>query len=84
MAPKIPEFILRNMFVKNSLTSTADGFAFALKDTYAPATVQAFRLEVDGEAVPQGDLSLQLEDQPPVAAASISAESPLPCRWIRC
>ena len=52
MAPKIPEFILRNMFVKGSFISTDDGFSFQIRDTYAPATVTGFRLEVNGNPVP--------------------------------
>ncbi len=76
MAPKIPEFILRNMFVKGSLSLMEDGFSFDLKDTYAPATVQDFHLEVEGEAIPPQDLTLRLEGGDPVGAEDLSAETP--------
>ncbi len=76
MAPKIPEFILRNMFVRDSVSLKEDGFSFALRDSYAPATVQAFALAVMDETIPPADVFLQLPESEPVNAASISAESP--------
>ena len=79
MAVKIPEFILSGMFVRGSLQSTDAGFVFSLKNTYAPATIHGFALEVDGRAVPADRLSLRLESSAePRAAAQISREEPFP------
>ncbi len=76
MSPKIPEFILRNMFVKDSLVSRGSGFQFAIKDTYAPATVLSFQLELDGQVVAPEMIQLQLDDADPVLASRISVEAP--------
>jgi alpha-N-arabinofuranosidase len=76
MAPKIPEFILRNMFVKGSFTSSEDGFRFQIKDTYAPATVTGFRLTVGGNLIPPESIQLQLDGEEPCPAASITPETP--------
>ena len=46
--PPIPEFILRKLYVKDSLKIEPDGFSFALMNSYAPAKVTAFELRVDG------------------------------------
>ena len=76
MAPKIPEFILRNMFIKGSFTSTEGGFSFQIRDTYAPATVTGFRLEVNGQPVPVESIRLALAGGEPSPAAAISPEAP--------
>lgn len=76
MASKIPEFILRNMFVKGNLVPQGTGFQFAIKNTYAPATVLGFALELDGQPVPSEQIQLQLDDAEPVNAGGVSAEAP--------
>ena len=77
MAVKIPEFILSSMFVRGSLKTTEAGFVFSLKNSYAPATIHGFDLEIDGEGVARGDLSLELEGGAgPVNAADLSADVP--------
>ena len=63
MPLKIPEFILAGMFVKGSLESRGEGFRFALKNSYAAATLYKLELEIDGAAVPPERLSLRLEGQ---------------------
>ena len=50
--PAIPEFILRKLYVKDSLKIEPDGFSFALMNSYAPAKVTAFELRVDGQVAP--------------------------------
>jgi alpha-N-arabinofuranosidase len=64
------------MFVKGSLTPTESGFQFAIKDTYAPATVLSFGLTVDEQAVPPGQITLQIADEDPVQGEAIGAETP--------
>lgn len=76
MPTKIPEFILRNMFVKDSLSATDSGFQFAIKDTYAPATVLSFGLSVGGQAIPPEQVTLQIADGEPSEADTISADTP--------
>lgn len=76
MAPRIPEFILRNMFVKGSFTPFEGGFSFQIKDTYAPATVTGFSLEVNGKPIPSESIQLQLADAEPCPATAISPETP--------
>ncbi len=55
----VPEFMLRKLFVKDSVKSDENGFSFALNNTFAPATITRFALTVDGKEVPQVDLSIQ-------------------------
>jgi alpha-N-arabinofuranosidase len=76
VAPKIPEFILRNMFVKGSFKLTESGFSFQIRDTYAPATVTGFRLEVNGQPVPLESIQLILEGGESNPAVNISPETP--------
>ena len=55
----IPEFILHKLFVQGSLQIPAKGFAFALNNTFAPATLTGMGLEVAGQPVPSDCLTLQ-------------------------
>ena len=38
--PAVPEFILRKLYIQDSLQDTLDGLAFALNNTFAPATLK--------------------------------------------
>ncbi len=76
MAPKIPEFILRNMFVKGSFTPAEGGFSFQIRDTYAPATVIGFNLEVNRQVIPLESIQLVLAGGDPRPAADIAPEAP--------
>ena len=79
MAVKIPEFILSGMFVRGSLRSTDSGFVFSLRNTYAPATILGFGLEVAGRVVPPGSLTLSLEGAGgPRAVDSVTEDRPFP------
>lgn len=50
--PFIPPILLQKLYVKGSLRSTEDGFAFDLRNTIAPATIIGIdALEVDGRAI---------------------------------
>ncbi|MBN1837546.1 MAG: hypothetical protein JW820_16945 [Spirochaetales bacterium] len=78
MAVKIPEFILAGMFVKGSLESRGGGFRFALKNSYAAATLWGLELEVDGSTIPPECLSLRLEGQSgAVPVTEIGEDRPL-------
>jgi alpha-L-arabinofuranosidase len=77
MAVKIPEFILAGMFEKGSLQRREESFSFVLKNSYAPATILGFSLEINGEAVAAEELSLQLEGGAvPVPAGQLGEEHP--------
>ena len=44
----VPEFILRKLYVQESLKIEEAGFSFKLHNTFAPATIFGFQLDVDG------------------------------------
>ncbi|MBM4437089.1 MAG: hypothetical protein FJ029_07625 [Actinobacteria bacterium] len=49
MPLKVPEFLLRRLYVKGSLRRTSDGFAFELKNTLGSGYARRLRqLAVDG------------------------------------
>jgi len=72
----IPEFILRQLVVKDSLQAAADGFSFDLHNTFAPATVLAFRLTLNDRAVEAGNILLQPEGAPAHRGDEITAAAP--------
>jgi hypothetical protein len=74
----IPEFILRKLFVRESLTVAADSFSFVLRNTFAPGTLTGLVLEVDGRPVPLADLTLQAGTESPRGADTITPEAPFP------
>jgi len=74
----IPEFILRKLFVRESLQMHEDGFSFALHNTFAPGTLTGLALEVDGQPVPPEGIVLQVGDEPPRDARSITPAAPFP------
>lgn len=76
MTPNVPEFILRNMFIKDSLVPQGSGFQFAIRNTYAPATVLGFWVALDGETVAPEKVQLRLDDTEPVQVSQISPEAP--------
>ena len=73
----VPEFILKKLFVKNSLQETESGFSFILNNTFAPATIHAVRMEVDGVAVPPDALSVQTGEQTGQPVSAFSSQVPL-------
>jgi alpha-N-arabinofuranosidase len=73
---KIPEFILKKLYVPGSLKTTPGGFTFDIHNTFAPATVTGVGLDVDGVSVPLAGLSLQEEGRDPYPAVTISPTSP--------
>lgn len=76
--PAVPEFILRKLYVKNSLLEQENGFSFSLNNTFAPATVTAFQLKVDGHPLEPPNLTLQVGGGPARQAAEVTTQSPLP------
>ena len=55
----LPSFVLKRLYVDRSLTSTADGFQFSLRNFIGTGTiVEVIGLTVDGAAVAPGALTL--------------------------
>ncbi len=74
----IPEFILRKLFVHESLQVGEDGFSFALHNTFAPGTITGLALKVGGQPVAPEGIVLQVEGEPPRDARAITPEAPFP------
>ncbi len=76
MPGNIPEFVLRNLYVRNSLKETTEGFTFAMCNTFAAATILGFDLEVNGEIIPRQATHLHLEGATDVLGTEISSDAP--------
>jgi alpha-N-arabinofuranosidase len=74
----MPEFLLRKLYMPGSLKIRPDGFDFALNNTFAPATMTGFQLEVDGQPVPPDRLSFCSSSTAPQIAANITPANPVP------
>ncbi len=72
--PAVPEILLRKLFVKGSLKSLPDGFAFQLNDTLLAVSLTAIRLSADGVSLPVESVELELNGHNPVNAAGISSQ----------
>jgi alpha-galactosidase len=76
---KIPNFILKKLYVKGSLCNTPQGCEFALQNNIGSGTVSRFyNLEIDGVVYQAEKLSVLTPDGSVVAAAAITPESPQP------
>lgn len=74
--PTVPEFLLRKLIVKDSFKTDANGFSFAILNSFAPATLLGFSLQVGNQTIPPADLSLQSGSDAPLSGAQISPEAP--------
>jgi hypothetical protein len=61
---KIPEFMLKALYVRGSLQKTDDGFEFQLKNDLGPARIV-------------GALPLQVDRKPTVASSTAARSRPL-------
>lgn len=76
--PAIPPFVLKKLYVKGSLRTEKDGFAFDLKNTIAPAAITTFAgLDVDGVRLTQPQVTIIPSAGQPRAMGDISVETPL-------
>lgn len=76
--PAIPPFILKKLYVKNSLQPQEDGFVLSLQNVIAPGTILGFRgLELDGQAVDLSAVRIVPEEGESRPAKEITAEAPL-------
>jgi hypothetical protein len=74
----IPPFLLKKLYVRGSLRSVGDGFALDLTNPIAPGTIVAFQgLDLDGEPVPLGSVSVLAEGGAERPVGEITQDSPL-------
>ncbi|RPH62871.1 MAG: hypothetical protein EHM81_01305 [Chloroflexi bacterium] len=78
MPNALPEFIVRKIYVKDSLKKQADGFVFALNNSFAPVVIHHFKILVDGTPVAPEKVSLTPAGQPTRGGDSISPENSVP------
>ena len=78
----IPEFILRRLFVKDSLKTNPDGFSFDIINRFAPGSITALELNVNGQPVPLNN-SHSGWREPCHRADAISAAAPVNLRLTR-
>lgn len=75
---KIPSFLLKKLYVKNSLTDVPQGIEFALRNSLATGTVIGIaELHVDGQAYTTEDLQIVTAQGTLIPASSISPKTPL-------
>ncbi|HOV65061.1 MAG TPA: hypothetical protein PLG43_14405, partial [Spirochaetia bacterium] len=74
----IPEFILRRMFVKDSLKYGESGFSFSIKNTFAPATLYGFMLDINKKSVPLSHLMLKIAEWEERPASDVTPQNPYP------
>ncbi len=76
--PVIPPTVLKKLYVKGSLRSEQQGFAFDLKNLIAPATITGLSgLRVDGESVDESLVTIVPPSGKPRSADRISPSQPL-------
>jgi len=78
MANNLPDFIVRKLYVKDSLKKQESGIVFTLNNSFAPVVIQAFSLRLDDHLVDDSLVSLTPENHPTRFGDSISLQSPFP------
>jgi beta-fructofuranosidase len=74
--PAIPEFVLRKLYVPDSLTSTDGGFTFELNNTFAPVTLTGLSLTLDEILCNTGLISISIPGHAEIAVGGISDDHP--------
>lgn len=75
--PMVPPFMLKKIYVPQSLKNTEDGFTFQLKNNLAPGTITAFKpVLVDGQPC-DPDKTFATKGTESVAVSQISASHTL-------
>ena len=78
MKPFIPPFVLRKLYVKESLHAEGDGFALELKNRVAPGTIVFFAgLDVDDQAIDPAQVTIISSGSNPLSVGEISPQKPL-------
>jgi len=73
----VPEFLVRKLYVAGSFAEIEQGFAFVLRNTFAPATVHSLAIEVDGAQVPTAAVTLTRAGGMPMTSQMLSEAAPL-------
>lgn len=77
---KVPSFVLKRLYVKNSLKETDTGFEFVIKNTLTDATITgSLTLTVDNRMIPSEQVDIT-SGGTSVSAADISEETALPLK----
>lgn len=74
--PVIPEFVLRKLYVADSLKPFEGGFIFELNNTFAPVTLTGLSITSDGQSCEVGNIYLSLPGLGEIPAGGISSEKP--------
>jgi hypothetical protein len=75
--PPVPSILLRGLYVKGSLKSTADGFEFQIKNNVMTGKlVQTLPLKLDYKPIPLEGLSFLVGGQE-IAATAASPDNPV-------
>lgn len=73
----IPEFVLKKLVVPGSFRFDNNEFSFKLLNTFAPATINRFRVLMGSEPVSESDVSISSKEMTPITCENISPESPI-------
>ena len=74
--PAIPEFVLRKLYVSESLKAFEGGFQFELNNTFAPVSLTGMGLTIDGQQCDPGYIYLILPGMPEMPAGGFSEQKP--------
>jgi len=74
----LPSFILKRLYVNESLSNTLDGFEFAVRNLIETGTIlELFGLDVDGTAHPPNAVVLLMTDGGAKPGNMVTADAPL-------
>lgn len=74
----LPNVLLRQLYTRNSLRNTPDGFVFSLKNRLSDARFTGLeRARIDGHEYPARAFVLEPDGSDPVALSAVSVENPL-------
>jgi hypothetical protein len=74
---KVPSFMLKKLYMKESLENTDSGFKFMIKNTLMDATlINPVRLTVDNRPIPEETITIEFKDES-LLASEISEENPV-------
>ena len=72
----IPEFVLRKLYIPDSLKSVENGYSFDLKNTFSPVTLTGFGLTVDEKLWNPGYIYISLPGVGEIPAGGINIDHP--------
>ncbi len=76
---KVPAFLLKRLYVKNSLKNTDNGFCFTIKNILMDSTITSpITLAVDNKLIPPENVTLMTGDESVPADISETNTLPLP------